>query len=231
MNPRGSHLHRMGWAEETAERADARPATTPDTAEKVTMQKHWKSCLRFAAVAVLAACSNDSNVLATTEPLQPQSAAQALQVGPLPIGTMASVRPLTRRAPLRSDLSASARIGAAGGTLRLPQAGFTLTVPPGAVKKPTTFSVTALAGADVAYEFEPHGTVFLRPLSATQELRGTRHALAGPSLLAGYFPDRSALSTSGLGTLVSERIAGTVDLRRTAFTWPIGHFSGYIVAW
>ena len=31
--------------------------------------------------------------------------------------------------------------------------------------------------------------------------------------------------------MVSERIAGAVDLRRTSFTWPINHFSGYIVAW
>lgn len=195
------------------------------------MQKLWKTCARFAAVAMLAACSADPNVTATTEPLQPHASVQALQVGPLPVGTLASVRPLTRRSPLRTDLSASARIGAAGGVLRLPQAGLTVTVPPGAVTSPTNFSVTALAGSDVAYEFEPHGTVFLRPLTAVQELRGTRHLLAGSALMAGYFPNRSALSTSGLGTLVSERIAGAVDLRRTSFTWPIEHFSGYIVAW
>lgn len=195
------------------------------------MQKHWKSCVRLAVVAMLAACSADPNGTATTAPLQPQSAAQAVQVGVLPIGTLTAVHPLTRRNPLRSDLSTSATIGAAGGTLRLPQVGFTLTVPAGAVTAPTNFSVTALAGAEVAYEFEPHGTVFLQPLTAVQELRGTRHTLAQSALMAGYFPDRSAVGTNGLGMLVSERIAGAVDPRRALFTWPIQHFSGYIVAW
>ncbi len=195
------------------------------------MQKHWKSCVRLAVVAMLAACSADPNVTATTAPLQPQAAAQALQVGPLPVGTLSAVHPLTRRNPLRNDVSTSATIGAAGGTLRLSQVGLTITVPPGAVTAPTNFTVTALAGTEVAYEFEPHGTVFRRPLTAVQELRGTRHTLAQAALVAGYFPDRSSLSASGLGMMVSERIAGAVDLRRASFTWPIQHFSGYIVAW
>lgn len=226
----GSHLHRMGWAEETAGAKRAR-RTNPDTEEKVIMQKHWKSCVRLAAVAMLAACSADPNVTATTAPLQPHSAVQALEVGPLPIGTLTAVHPLTRRSPLRSDVATSATIGVAGGVLRLPQVGLTITVPPGAVTAPTDFSVTALAGTEVAYEFEPHGTVFLRPLTAVQELRGTRHTLAQSALMAGYFADRSSLNVTGLGMLVSERIAGAVDLRRTTFTWPIQHFSGYIVAW
>ncbi len=222
----------MGWAEETRQRSTERTRrTNPDTQEKVIMQKHWKSCVRLAVVAMLAACSADPNVTATTAPLQPQSATQALQVGPLPVGTLSAVHPLTRRNPLRNDVSTSATIGAAGGTLRLPQVGLTITVPPGAVTAPTDFSVTALAGTEVAYEFEPHGTVFVRPLTAVQELRGTRHKLAQSALVAGYFPDRSALSATGVGMMVSERIAGAVDLRRTSFTWPIRHFSGYIVAW
>jgi hypothetical protein len=193
---------------------------------------NWKKGTRLAVVALLAACSRDPNDVAATAPtLQSPTAAQALQVGQLPIGTLTAMRPLTRRAPLRSDLTASANIGPAGGTLRLPQAGFTLTVPAGAVAALTHFSVTALAGSDVAYEFEPHGTVFGRPLSAVQELRGTRRALIQSTLKAGYFADRSALSVRGVGTMVSEQIAGALDPRRNAFRWPIQHFSGYIVAW
>lgn len=193
---------------------------------------NWKKGARLAVVALLAACSADPNAIATTAPtMQSPVAAQALQIGPLPIGTLTSMRPLTRRAPLRNDLTASAYIGPAGGTLRLPQAGFTLTVPAGAVASRTAFSVTALAGSDVAYEFEPHGTVFLRPLSAEQELRGTRSALIQSVLKAGYFADRSALSVTGVGMMVSEQISGALDPRQNAFTWPIRHFSGYIVAW
>ncbi len=193
---------------------------------------NWKTGARLTLVAILAACSADPNAIATTAPmLQPPAAAQALHIGPMPIGTLTTMRPLTRRAPLPYDLTASANIGPAGGTLRLPQAGFTLTVPAGAVDAPTHFAVTALAGSDVAYEFEPHGTVFLRPLSAVQELRGTRSALVQSALKAGYFADRSTLGVSGVGVMVSEQIAGTLGSRRNDFTWPIRHFSGYIVAW
>ncbi len=193
---------------------------------------HWKKGVRLAVVAILAACSADPTVTSTTAPTAvPQGSVQSLQVGPSPIGVLTAMRPLTRKAPLRQDVSASALIGAAGGTLSLPQAGFTLVVPAGAVGVPTAFSVTALAGAEVAYEFEPHGTVFLRPLAAMQELRGTRHTLLQAPLKAGYFPDRATLSISGVGTMVSEQIAGLVDLRHSSFTWPIQHFSGYIVAW
>src|SRR5919199_1682567 len=90
---------------------------------------------------------------------------------------------------------ASATIGRAGGTLALEEAGLTLTVPPGAVRLPTTFTITALAGDLVAYEFGPHGWIFHKPLRVTQRLQGIDHgALQGPlALSAAYFPDRERL--------------------------------------
>ena len=81
---------------------------------------NWKTGARLTLVAILAACSADPNAIATTAPmLQPPAAAQALHIGPMPIGTLTTMRPLTRRAPLPYDLTASANIGPAGGTLRL----------------------------------------------------------------------------------------------------------------
>jgi hypothetical protein len=67
-----------------------------------------------------------------------------------------------------SSHSASAVIGAFGGQLTLPSAGLTVVVPPFAVASPTRITVTAVAGNQVAYELDPHGTRLLVPLVVTQ---------------------------------------------------------------
>jgi hypothetical protein len=71
------------------------------------------------------------------------------------------------------EYNASAVIGPAGGTLSLPDADFTMAIPRGALSEPTLISVTALAGPHVAYDMQPHGLRFLRPVTVVQELRNT----------------------------------------------------------
>jgi len=191
-----------------------------------------KAAAKLAVAVLLAACSTDPTAHVTS-PSAPAASVveQPLAVGPTLIGAVATLQPLQRKQPLPHDVRVEATIGPDGGTIGVPAAGFSVTVPQGAVTVDTRFSVTALRGSQVAYEFEPHGTVFLRPLDAAQDLRVTRQLLVRATLKAGYFADRQQLSATSLGALVSELIAGRVDPRRNTFHWNIEHFSGYIVAW
>ena len=136
---------------------------------------------------------------------------------------------LKRTAALPAPITVTQVIGSAGGTLRIPEAGVTVTVPAGALASPTTISMTALAGSLVAYDFAPHGITFARPLEFSQSLSGTNASLLSvPSLKLGYYPDDSLLS--GTGALVSELIDGSVDLLGWRFNARIPHFSGYILS-
>lgn len=139
---------------------------------------------------------------------------------------------LTRKTPLAKDITVSATIGSTGGRLSIPAAGFELVIPPNAVKKSTKFTVTAIAGTLVAYEFGPHGTTFPRALQASQDLTVTNwNPLSIRTLVAGYFADRSHLSLSRATALVSEVITGVTVPLTKRFSWDIEHFSGYVVAW
>jgi hypothetical protein len=131
---------------------------------------------------------------------------------------------------LDRDISASALIGPQGGVLTLPATGLRLVVPAGAVSKATRFAVTALSGKLVAYDFEPAGSVFPVALRVEQDpsfidLKHTGSATA----IAGYFPSRADLDqTNGTGD-----VAETIPVTQSSqyFTFPVWHFSGYIVSW
>ncbi|MBK6486944.1 MAG: hypothetical protein IPF98_08750 [Gemmatimonadetes bacterium] len=191
-----------------------------------------KAAAQLAVAVLLAACTTDPTAFVAAPSAPAASVVELpLTVGGTLLGPLTTLQPLQRKLPLARDVRVEATIGPDGGTIGVPAAGFSVTVPRGAVAVDTRFSVTALRGAQVAYEFEPHGTVFLRPLGAVQELRVTRQPLVRAALKAGYFADRAQLSASSLGALVSELIAGRTDPRGNTFHWNIEHFSGYIVAW
>jgi hypothetical protein len=134
-----------------------------------------------------------------------------------------------RTLPLGQNYTASATIGTAGGTIRIPQAGLTLTFPAGAVSAPVTVTATALAGSNVAYRFEPHGLVFLKEPTVAQDLSltGVIGQLLSTQLEGGYFADESSLA--GGTVTVSETRPATLDLLRLRTTFTIRHFSGYAV--
>ena len=139
------------------------------------------------------------------------------------------VKVLQRTTPLANPVTVSKVIGVFGGTLSLPSAGLTVIVPPGAVFSPTTISVTALAGSNVAYEFSPHGTQFLVPLIATQNLLVTQ--TSGLNLLnffAGYYQSPADLG-NGTAT-ITEALQLNIGLLNTISVFNINHFSGYIIA-
>jgi hypothetical protein len=186
----------------------------------------WQSLRLVLASLALAACGTE----AVTAPKLPTDANPGL-ISDL-LGGLLSKDALTRKQPLAKDIKVSAVIGAAGGRLSIPAAGFELTVPPNAVKSPTKFTVTALKGSIVAYEFGPHGIVFARSLQARQDLSVTTWRLLNlKPLVAGYFLERSDLNQKGATALVAEVIQGLTIPLTKQFNWPIDHFSGYVVAW
>jgi hypothetical protein len=181
---------------------------------------------RLLSIVLLAGCARDaaSPVEPTAIPPKPNAAL----LGLLP------VRGVTRASPLANDITVSAVIGSKGGTLSIPEAGLTLVVPANAVAKNTTFKATAVAGKIVAYEFEPHGTTFAVPLKFTQDLRKVSllSALTAPLMDGAYFADRSQLYSPGSTlSLVSELQPVVVNLLKSQASFPINHFSGYLISW
>lgn len=183
------------------------------------MLKHIRACALLAAAA-LAACGPDSTqpsaLIATGGP--------ALDLSDPPV----VVDVLQRSEPLLHNFAATALIGRAGGIIRIPEAGFSITFPPNSVRLPTPITVVALPGTSVAYLFQPHGLVFSNPPVITQDLRGTE-AFDDPSLLAelegAYFPDASMLD--GLTAIVRETRPTTVDRTGWRMRFDVQHFSGY----
>ena len=183
----------------------------------------------MASLLTLAACGGES-----TSPTTGAAAAGSLQGGLIGGATgtvktvLTQVTGLTRNTPLAADITVTQLIGNAGGVLSIPQAGVTVVVPAGAVSALTQFTMTARAGALVAYDFAPHGLTFAKPLLLTQSLTGTSATLLNKSLLElGYYADASQLTASG--GLLSELTSGLVDLLGWTFTANIKHFLGYMV--
>ena len=182
----------------------------------------------LAGVALFAACSSDS----TSLPTAPNASLSKAPVKGL-LGVTAAALALAtgaqRTTALPSSLTVTQAIGVNGGTLSIPQAGVTITVPAGALAVTTVISMTARAGTVIAYDFAPHGTTFAKPLVFTQALAGTNvPPVLAPLLTLGYYADPSYLTT--LGASVSEFISGSSNLVNASFTSSISHFSGYMVA-
>jgi hypothetical protein len=138
---------------------------------------------------------------------------------------------MLRQNALSYDVTVSEVIGPDGGTLSIQEAGLKLHVPKNAVSQPTTFTVTAVAGSLVAYEFAPHGATFTVPLVLEQKLKRTS---AGGDLPvhfeAGHFQSRSALDAATEFATVSELLPALLDVGRSRIKFSVTHFSGYLLA-
>jgi hypothetical protein len=131
------------------------------------------------------------------------------------VGVLSPV--LNRSEPLRRDEVVSATIGRNGGTIRLPNAGLTVTIPRGALNANTRITVTAPAGDLMGYEFAPHGLQFERPVTLTQEI--TRRE-AADGLEGIYFEGE-------LQPTVTVLEVRPVTISREHAVFRIDHFSGY----
>ena len=180
-----------------------------------------------AAAIAISACAD------VTAPAAPVASGQSAQIlGGLVEGLSLTqtVAPITRTTPLASDVTWSFTVGSGGATSTNPAVGLTVSVPSGAVSAATTITVTALKGSAVAYSFAPHGLQFGRNVILTQKLHGTS---AGsqllPQLTGAYFANDDDLLDNGLA-LVSEVLTGVLNPLSKTFSFPIKHFSGYLVA-
>jgi hypothetical protein len=181
---------------------------------------------RLLSIFLLAGCARDASSPVEPNAVVPSTPSSAL-FGLLP------VRGVTRAWPLANDITVSAVIGKNGGKISIPEAGLTLVVPANAVEANTTFKATAIAGNLVAYEFEPHGTTFAVPLQFTQDLRKTSLVgmLTAPLMDGAYFTDRSKLLPTTGVAFVSEIKPAVVNLLKSQVSFPIDHFSGYLISW
>jgi hypothetical protein len=171
----------------------------------------------LGGVALTAACSSDA-VTAPVAIVQPSL--EGLQADAMvPLGM--------RLESLAQDTTVQAVIGEAGGILRIDNLGFQLIVPRGAVAQPTTFTVTALAGRGLAYEFAPRGVEFNAPLIFRQDRRVTGIA---------WGEDVSAARFSGTYTMDEDGLRAKVDGRMPArwrgswIEFGIRRASGYLVS-
>ena len=177
-----------------------------------------------AAAMFVAACSDTPSAPQSQPSIAPADTSNAL-LGLLWSRQTTTITPLLRSTPLANDIVVTKTIGVLGGTIVLPEAGLTLVVPPLAVGKATNFKITARKGAYLAYDMEPHGTKFLVPLVATQNISQTNaRGLLNLSLSLGYYTDPSKITT------VSELFSVQLDLLKLTAVSTIPHFSGYIWA-
>src|SRR4051812_35393528 len=183
----------------------------------------WLSAL-IGLSAVAISCSDSGTV---TSPASATGTGASHQLLAVPT----AVNVVTRDVPLATAQSTSALIGVFGGRLTLPGPGLTVIVPPLALTTPTTITVTAVAGREVAYEFEPHGTQFLVPLRVRQGLTGTSASNAGllTTVSAGYFQSASDLDQINGTALVSELLGTSLNLWTNSVSFSISHFSGYLI--
>ncbi|HKO16321.1 MAG TPA: hypothetical protein VJU87_08780 [Gemmatimonadaceae bacterium] len=197
------------------------------------MSKRAMLAMSLAAVVVIAsgACGVDS------PPLSPLtmgggSAGTAGGPGPVTLPGAIGVHALQRDQALDSDHSWAFVVGPAGGRAHDPVTGLTMSFAQKAVLVRMKITVTALAGTDAAYRFEPHGLQFAAPVTLSQSLRGMRQWNGDTTLAAltgAYFRDQQPQVDSTGAILVSELLPATVDAHGTV-SFQIQHFSGYTVA-
>jgi hypothetical protein len=179
------------------------------------------------SVAAFSGCSIDQPTAALPRLVTPEAAPASDLLGI--VGSLLSINGLQRTTPLAAPITVSKTIGGDGGTLSIPEAGVSVTVPRGALIAPTVITMTARAGTLVAYDFAPHGITFAKPLAFTQQLRGTNATLlTAPFIRLGYYTDANLLTATG--GLVSELLGGTVNTLTWSFNAGIPHFSGYVVS-
>jgi hypothetical protein len=139
---------------------------------------------------------------------------------------------------LATAVSVTKTVGAAGGVLAIPNSSVILNIPAGALTLPVSITMTALPGDVVAYEFAPHGLVFLKPATLIQRLSETQEKGQGGQngqYGNGTTTDPVELGYFGISTQIDPLIANLEEIHGGSesggvFTGSIWHFSGYVVA-
>lgn len=178
------------------------------------------------AAALVSACSADP----ITQPnVTARHASQTLSTSSLT--SLLSVVAFTRDTAVTSSITRSFTFDAKGGAIDIKETGLHIDVPADAIPSPTlTISVTVLQGKAIAYDFQPHGTVFLKPLVFRQDLSNTTWDKLGFTgvVNGGYFKSVSQINLQKGTALLDELFPVTFDKKVVSFN--IGHFSGYMVS-
>jgi hypothetical protein len=184
-----------------------------------------------AMVAFASACSNDKAPAAT----EPEVTAQNGLISDL-LGSVTSLlipaRALERDRPIGQPITRSFVVTRSnGGRIEIEEAGLRVDVPSGAIATNSlNITVTVLPGKAIAYDFQPHGTKFLKPLAFRQDLEGTTwdHSNFKGTLNGGYFKDTRQLNLlSGLAILDE---LFPIEIKTHEARFNINHFSGYMVS-
>lgn len=168
----------------------------------------------------------------TPLPTSPRDvAAQSELIGDLSTGLgEVLVAPLHRSASLEAPISWSFTAGPEGASSSNAAAGLSISVPQGALVESVTITVTALPGTAVAYAFAPHGLTFLKKVQLTQSLDGTTAGAITSLMPSGaHFPGDEPEYVDGLA-VVNELVSARINLLQNSVSFPITHFSGWIVA-
>lgn len=191
---------------------------------------HHRFVLATAAALALVACGDsDPTAVAPAAPTQALALARARVAG-----APAFVQTAQRTVALDRELVASITLRNESGELTLPAAGLRVRIPAAALPdttQPITITVTALAGRQLAYEFQPSGTRFRAPLEIEQDVRAlvTPGKPGSATLVGSYFRSPSDLSLESNSAASFEVLPAT--LRGATVTIPVWHFSGYTVGW
>jgi hypothetical protein len=183
-------------------------------------------------------CGDPSQVNAppsSTIQLVPAATRVTASFASLSTGTKAkAVRWGAAHSPVEESVSAV--VGVDGATLLLPGADFSLTIPAGALTAPTAITVTAKAGPFVAYEMQPHGLRFLKPVIAVQGLKTTASygTDIGNSVRTAYLPEGSDdIDASDLAAPIEVEASTTIlygaNPVAESHEWILNHFSRYIL--
>ncbi len=193
----------------------------------------------FAVATALTACNTDHLVAPASEPTPEFIASQTKVTDALAKlkSDMASPPSITMTG-LQWEKALTAPVSRSftvtfkdGGKLEIKELGFKIVVPKNAILTNNLLvTVTALEGKAVAYSFEPHGTLFVQPVSIEQGLNSTSWKNnKGKGLFnVGYFANDSQLNLLNGNALINEVLPAWLD--RDKLYFDVFHFSGYMVS-
>lgn len=200
----------------------------------MNISRFFRNAFRALAVVAMAGCAEHAvsgPQVPASEVLAKATSESDLLGGILDpvLGLLFPAKAVSRITPLAHDITVTKTIGAAGGFIEIPQAGFRIDVPQGAVASNTVFTATAVAGYVIAYEFAPHGATFARDLTVSQSLANTDWYRKGfKTAKGGYFTDRDLISQVLRIVLTLELLPASVA--QGAIRFNVKHFSGYMVS-
>ncbi|MFN2638028.1 MAG: hypothetical protein ABR585_13465 [Gemmatimonadaceae bacterium] len=135
----------------------------------------------------------------------------------------------------RSFISVTRTIDASGGKISIPETGFEMSFPAGAVAGSIDITVT-VDPKYVAYKMEPAGTQFEQDVTVTQSLTNTtlQDAPLRSQLYAAYVADDNAKLSGKIQVLEIEPSTTIFSLISPLVpekqVWTIRHFSRYMLA-